>query len=117
MAYEHNDIVTKYVLDAAVSGGSGGLAFPTFTVDWDNETAICDMTFAEISAAIEAGRCVMAKDDSNAYYPLTLYHGGNDGTVNFSISYATDMGAFTDKLIMSSEDVIEIESTGYPVVP
>lgn len=65
MSFERNDIVTKYALDAAISGG-GGSAAPLICT-YDSDLGHLDTTFGDIWDAFVSGRPVLQFVNGNAY--------------------------------------------------
>ena len=70
--YLHTNSSTGDLEWSAVSG-SGGLVIPSFTESDGSVT--CDLTFSQISAAVNAGTCIMAKEicEGGVYGFLNLY--------------------------------------------
>ena len=58
MGFEHNDIVTTDVMNAAIAGGGGGGSF-VCTINWDGTEP--SHTFQQIVAAYNAGKNVILK--------------------------------------------------------
>ena len=54
-------------LGGSSGNGNAELVVPTFTFDVSNNHGECDMTYAEILAAIEAGKCICAKCDGFSF--------------------------------------------------
>ena len=66
----------------AAGGSGGGLVVPTFTLDYDNDTATCDMTATEVINAVKTGTCISAVDDyGEFFYVNQLQIGGMMGDI------------------------------------
>ncbi len=119
MAFEHNDIVTVNRMNEAISeggGGGGGLIFPTFTVDFDNNTGTCDMTFSEVQTAVEAGRCIAAKDSSSGSIYVLGYV--DSSSIAFSQTFVNDDPSVrTFAVSMMSDGTIFAGRDVYPSTP
>ncbi len=113
--------------ESSVEGGGGGagMLIPVYTYDSDTETYSCDMTFEEIAAAIEAGKCVMAKmsssSDTDYYYRVEQkYTFGDDGSgsgVRFSVTEMDEDGVYYTAIahyISDGDEGIEYEDLQYP---
>lgn len=66
---------------AAGGGGGGGMVVPEFTFALDAKTgqvtgATCDMTYAQVLAAVEADQCVTAKVNTNADNGTAIFSSG-----------------------------------------
>ena len=103
-------------------GGSGSLITPTYTYDSSTDTYSCDKTFAEIAAAIEAGKCIAAKmstSDTDYYYRIeqkyTLENGGSG--VRFSATDLDEDGVYYTAIahyISNGVESIEYDDLQYP---
>lgn len=62
MAFEHNDIVTKSVLDAAI-GNDDGTVRVNFTYSYAESKMISDKTFDELLDALDDGKILMGVQD------------------------------------------------------
>lgn len=86
------------------SGSCGGLEPLIVTAEMSHSGVTVDKTYAEIVAAVEAGRAVYARagDDTNGWsvLPFSGYQQANDrfdipGEVYFSMMWARGNGVFT----------------------
>lgn len=100
---------------AAPSGGGGALVVPTYTTE-DNETYTCDMTFAEVMAAVEAGTCRHAIIDASVGYlsivPLMGYAPGENGELNFGVTYVND--AVYYQTLRHTKNAVSVAGYQYP---
>ena len=99
MAFEHNDIVTKYAMDAAIAEGGGGFA-PDYIVHHIGSTSDCTVVAGDFDAVVEklmSGDSVVIGYLLDVQHSSGLYHIFNiPHTVEFDANYPTQIDLVID---------------------
>ena len=129
MAYEKQawatgDTITAEKLNHMEDGiaAGGGRLLVKFTFDVENETYICNKTFAEVYAAVQAEKYVYAHEDANEnYLTLAIAQGGEGGdllgVVRFEYTSITPSGVSTFAISLKSDNTITYGYDSYPSSP
>ena len=120
MAYEptswkSGDVVTSAKLNKLEQGVANAIVVANFIYDEGEDSWSCDMTAAELTAAMEAGAAVFATSyEGGALFPLSTEEGEFYGQeVAFNSIGAAGANMYVAVYTLAADDTVTVESGEY----